>query len=499
MNSRPQALVVVLLVWAAIYLPALGSLEIKGEEGRRILPAVQMIETGDYIVPKVGSEPYLRKPPLINWLVAVSFKIFGQRNEWTARLPSVLCVLAVALVFITVARVSLGATGSTVAALIWLTSFGMIEKGRLIEIEALYVSLFAIAFVCWLSWWEEERSLWLTWIVPWIFLGLGWLAKGPTHLFFFYAIVIAVLWRSRELRTIWNVPHLIGLIIMISIFAAWAIPLVKMTRGGHVAQVWTRQFSGRLAGVGFNFGGWVLNIPRSLGYFLPWLFFVPLLAGTSFRADGKTDIADVGRDRRSRLQRAARRRIDVARGLVWGIAIPLIIVDLIPGSLPRYTMPLLAPFAWLLGSILTAETVKWPRWLGGRTFSLKHRQRAIALLAIATCAAVCAYALAIIPRLHARQKVKTIAAKIEAVVPGADRLYAVDPDYQPFLFYVRRPIVYVRRVADLPRDTSYFLVQPNNESAAETARQWLPEFPRRVLSIQDYRGRRVSVFVIDKR
>ena len=110
MVSRSQALLIILLVWAAIYLPALGSLEIKGEEGRRILPAVRMIETGDYVVPKVGSEPYLRKPPLINWLVAASFKIFGQRNEWTARLPSVLCVLAVALVFITVARRSLGAT-----------------------------------------------------------------------------------------------------------------------------------------------------------------------------------------------------------------------------------------------------------------------------------------------------------------------------------------------------------------------------------------------------
>ena len=29
------------------------------------MPAVRMIETGDYVVPKVGSEPYLRKPPLI--------------------------------------------------------------------------------------------------------------------------------------------------------------------------------------------------------------------------------------------------------------------------------------------------------------------------------------------------------------------------------------------------------------------------------------------------
>ena len=482
MFLRFQALLIVLLVWAAIYLPALGSLEIKGEEGRRILPAVQMIDTGNYVVPKVGSESYLRKPPLINWLVAGSFKIFGQRNEWTARLPSVLCPLAVALVFITVARRSLGPTGSTVAALIWLTSFGMIEKGRLIEIEALYVSLFAIALVCWLSWWEEKRSPWLTWLVPWIFLGLGWLAKGPMHLFFFYAIVVALLWRARELRTIWNIPHLIGLVVMVAIFAAWAIPLVKMTDGAHVAQVWSRQFSGRLAGEGFDFGRWALNIPRSLGYCLPWLFFVPLLRGARFSSDSERS-----------------RRINILHGLSWGIVIPLVITDLIPGSLPRYTMPLLAPFAWLLASILTAETVTWPQWLGGKTFSLKDRQRAIALLGIATCACVCIYAVGIVPRLQARQKVKTIAAQIEAVVPVSERLYAVDPDYQPFLFYLRRPIVYVSRVADLPDDARYFLVQPNNEGAAERAQQWLPTSPRRVLSIQDYRGRKVSVFAIDKR
>ncbi|PYL74860.1 MAG: hypothetical protein DMF27_13630, partial [Verrucomicrobia bacterium] len=79
---------VVLLVWAAIYLPGLGSLEIRGEEGRRILPAVTMLQTGNYLVPYVGSEPYFRKPPLINWIVAASFKLTGVRSEWTARLPS---------------------------------------------------------------------------------------------------------------------------------------------------------------------------------------------------------------------------------------------------------------------------------------------------------------------------------------------------------------------------------------------------------------------------
>src|SRR6185503_18849103 len=132
--SRAPAFAFVLLCWAAIYLPGLGTLEIKGEEGRRILPAVTMLETGNFLVPQVGSEPYFRKPPLVNWLVAASFKLTGVRNEWTARLPSVLSVLFVALTFITVARAPLGPTASLFAALMWLANFGIIEKGRLIEI-----------------------------------------------------------------------------------------------------------------------------------------------------------------------------------------------------------------------------------------------------------------------------------------------------------------------------------------------------------------------------
>src|SRR3954468_13733762 len=202
--SRAASFCLVIACWAAIYLAGLGSLEIKGEEGRRILPAVTMLDSGNYLVPQVGSEPYFRKPPLINWLVAASFKFTGIRNEWTARLPSVVLVLFVALAFLTIARASLGPVGSLMGALIWLANVGMIEKGRLIEIEALYVSLFGLALICWLSCWQQRRSGWLTWTVPWIFLGLGILAKGPVHLVFFYAVVVALLYREGQLRQLWG-------------------------------------------------------------------------------------------------------------------------------------------------------------------------------------------------------------------------------------------------------------------------------------------------------
>src|SRR5207247_8117871 len=115
-----------------------------------------------------------------------------------------------ALAFVTVARASLGANGSLVAAFIWMVNFGMIEKGRLIEIEALYVSLFGLAMICWLHGYHQQKSPWRIWIVPSVFLGLGMLSKGPVHLFFFYSVVAAVLYREGDLRKLWHPAHLFG-------------------------------------------------------------------------------------------------------------------------------------------------------------------------------------------------------------------------------------------------------------------------------------------------
>src|SRR5213594_319714 len=248
MNSRIQALVIVLLVWSVVYLPALGSLAVKGEEGRRILPAIEMLKTGDYVVPQVGSKPYFRKPPLVNWLVAMSFKFFGVRNEWAARLPSALAVLAVAIAFVTVARVSLGPKGSMTAALIWLTNIGMIEKGRLIEIEGLYVSLCGLAIIFWLSFWTQKKSAWVIWLPASIFLGLGMLAKGPTLLVFFYGIALAILWQNKNWRLLFHPAHFVALAIMLGIFGAWAVPFAKTTTMQLAMHKWSIQFSERLSG-----------------------------------------------------------------------------------------------------------------------------------------------------------------------------------------------------------------------------------------------------------
>src|SRR5881398_871007 len=318
MNSRLRAVLVVLLVWAVIYLPALGSLAIKGEEGRRILPAIGMLKSGNYIVPEVGGNPYFRKPPLVNWMVAASFRIFGVRNEWTARLPSAVAVLAVAIALVTVARASLGPRGSIIAALVWMTNIGMIEKGRLIEIEALYVSLCGLATIFWLSCWVQKKSPWLIWIPPSIFLGLGLLAKGPTHLVFFYAVVVAVLWRAKDWRLLLHPAHFAALAIILVIPAAWAIPFLHSITTQVAMDKWSSQYTGRLKGIDFKFVSWIQNIPRGIMYFMQWILLFPFARFSKFHDESHRHLAPA---------------------LAWGIAVPFVAVNLVPGSVARYSMP----------------------------------------------------------------------------------------------------------------------------------------------------------------
>jgi 4-amino-4-deoxy-L-arabinose transferase-like glycosyltransferase len=472
MNSRLQAVFVVLLVWAMIYLPGLGSIAIKGEEGRRILPAVRMLETGNYIVPQVGSNPYYRKPPLVNWLVAASFKIFGVRNEWTARLPSAVSVLAVAIAFATVARASLGPRSSIIAALIWMTNIGIIEKGRLIEIEAVYVSLCGLAIVFWLSFFLQKKSAWLLWLPPSVFLGLGLLAKGPTLLVFFYGIVVAVLAYSKDWRLLVHPAHFVALAVMLGIAAGWAIPFVHNTTAQLAIDKWSAQYTGRLKGVDFKFFSWIQNIPRGLIYFLPWLLLFPFA-------------------RFSRLQTESRQRL--ARTLSWGTAVPFVVVNLAPGAVARYSMPAIVPASWLLAVFCVDNALEWPRrWRRG---DRDWARVVAAFVALGLVIGAIGYPLTAVI-LKNRQEVKKAAAQINALVPANETLYAVNPDYQPVFFYLNAPVKYVSYIKHLPDNTQYFLVQSSDEAEATNPEKFIPRRAYVIARIHTHGQRAVILFKV---
>jgi hypothetical protein len=261
--------------------------------------------------------------------------------------------------------------------------------------------------------------------------------------------------------------------IMLGIFAAWAIPYLQITAGMSVAHAWSRQFSGRLLGEDFKLLGWIWNIPRGLGYFLPWILILPF---------PRAEFVDES-DRR------------LARGLGWGIAGSFLALSLIPGSLPRYTMPLIAPMCWLTASLLCAERLDMPRWLEWRIPAfVRPKLRLPFVVALLAVGSLAVYAVVVMPQLQLRQKVKTLAAQIEQNVPAGETVFAVNPDFQPFLFYVHRPLLYVDRIDELPFRTNFFLVRSGKENDAMSTKQFLPRHAVPVLRIRDYRNWETILF-----
>ena len=345
-----QALFVV-LGWGLLYLPALGTRELQGEEARRALPGRTMLQTGDWVVPRSAGKIYNRKPPLINWAIAGAIKVAGKMNEWTVRLPSTLAVLALALTVLLAGRVWLGDAGGFLAACICLSNAGILSKGRLAEIEALYLALFGMALVVWLAAWWRQRP-WLAWLGGMLLMGVGFLAKGPVHLWYFYAIVIGVLWAEGRLRELLTLRHGAGVAVFVAVLLPWALANSARNPQQDSGRVWANQVTHRLGFSEFDFVNWLLQVPQSLFNFAPWVVLLPLAWSRKVNAQ----LPQLGR------------RGQWLRGLRAGLVVGFFVIALLPSSRPRFMVPLNVAAAVLavecFSLLAAAERGKWLRhWL----------------------------------------------------------------------------------------------------------------------------------------
>ena len=349
----------------------------------------------------------------------------------------------------------------------------MIEKGRLIEIEGLYVSLSGLAIIFWLSFWNQNKSAWLIWVPASIFLGLGMLAKGPTHLLFFYGIVLGVLWQTKNWRLLFHPAHLVALAIMLGIFSAWAVPFARAMTIQQTIHNWSIQFSGRLKGTEFHFLSWVLNIPRALIYFLPWLILLPFVRFSKFQDDKQRQLA---------------------RALAWGMAVPFLVVNLVPGAVARYSMPYLVPASWLLAMSYAGDALQMPNKIP----LMNERALARVITAFVGLGLVIGgigYPVTALA-LRNRQRVTVAASALNAALPPDETVYVVDPRYVPVLFYLKTPLEYVSTIEKLPADTHYFLVRARDEKEAATTQKWAPRKARPIARATDYTKREMILFEV---
>lgn len=515
-TTRPtltQVLAVTVLIWASIYLPGLGSVELKHEEPRRALPAVHMMATGDWLVPRVGEVPYLRKPPLLNWLIAGMFKLTGGRSEWAVRLPSVLATLVLALGIVIFGQCWLGRLGGLIASICFLTNLAVLESGRLAELEAVYICLTGLALVVWLARWYRGITGLRLWVWPAILLALGLLTKGPTHLIFFYGVIIPVLIWGNDLKLLVRPAHGLALLLMLVVFSLWAIPC-SFAVGQHdplgVWQFWIHQITSRASEAeAFRVQTWLLNFPQTLKNFLPWTPLLILLWTSGIEPETMTVTKETAPGRF--------RAQAIFYGSSLGMVITCLLMCVLPGGSPRYIYPLFAVPCLLLGQVfvqgksnpLTLEYLKWWRWINavlivagalavlaipfiaginpgslaalaigigimilarvtqrlpelsaGEPKPIELAARAALITGLVFAAGMITYGAAIVPRVNGMSTngFREVAARIRGTIPAGAILWVQENEYKPFWYYLEPDVRYFLSVSDIPAAARYFLL-----------------------------------------
>ena len=128
---REWELLALALVTAAIYGARLTTLPIRGEETRRAEVATEILQTGDWIVPRQQGQPFLSRPPLGSYPIAVLEMLLGTGSLLAVRLPSVIATWLTTILIYGYSRQFLSRLGALTAGFAFATMGMVLQLGRL--------------------------------------------------------------------------------------------------------------------------------------------------------------------------------------------------------------------------------------------------------------------------------------------------------------------------------------------------------------------------------
>jgi len=279
------AFLILFLFGIILHLPFIGEKEFQGEEGRRVLIALQMLENNEFLIPKLFDKPYFNKPPLFNWALAGVFLITKNYSEFVARAFSSFCLILASLFLVFVWQQILIKSQekfrkfSIVAILlpgvILLTTPEVIDKAIRAEIDGFYTMLITIAIYSWFYLYEVKNKKTSAYLVSGIFLGLGILTKTFQALVFFYLALLPYLVFKKRLKELLSIHHFLGIFTYLGVFSLWAIPASLKIGIKPFLTAWINEYlsSGKAQEMSFSQHFRAYTIFAFLGY-SPWLWFL---------------------------------------------------------------------------------------------------------------------------------------------------------------------------------------------------------------------------------
>ncbi len=188
--------------------------------------ARNMLQSGDWVTPRLDGIAYLEKSPLKYWMIAVSFLIFGA-HDWAARIPIALCTVALCWVTALFGAWAFGRRAGMYSGLVLATSVGLFLFTRILIPDAiltLSITLALWALLRTLEDGERHPTIWA--MVMWASMGTGLLLKGLIAAVFPVAAGMLYLWLTKQLfvkRTWARLRPATGTLLFLLIAAPWHV------------------------------------------------------------------------------------------------------------------------------------------------------------------------------------------------------------------------------------------------------------------------------------
>ncbi len=436
----------------------------------------EMLESGDYIVPRFNYQVSEQKPPLTYWLACLSYRLFGI-NELSVRLPGAIAGVGIILFTFGIGATLFSVRAGLLAAAMTALTARVFFLARRLSTDALLI-FFLTAAAYFLIRGIQRRSS-VAWALAYFFAGLGFLTNGPSALLIPGAAFL--LWMIRAPEKCRGGTHLgLGLLILAIVLLPWSAVALRACGRAGISHFFLTEIFGWSAGnplgpaqsllfyvpVYFvDFFPWSvlslatlcilwqnrknLAIAASLPYGFPaaWCLSVFVLFSFSKNKQGgcfallypMMSVLMAGVLERF-LNRAGREDTDPERALllrtflatsVFGLALALL-PALIPGAIisdaPR-VLHFVPSFLFLFAS----AALGWNALRGSVSGSL-------ASIVVSLLAAYMVFCIAFVPALEPAQPVRTICREIQAAAHPGDEAGYFRTSVPGMAFYLRRPI-----------------------------------------------------------
>jgi hypothetical protein len=358
-SSYRWALFVVLLLFGIVYISSLTSPALLDDaDASHSEAAREMYARGDYVTLHINGVRYLEKAPLIYWLVAFGFHVFGV-GELAVRLPSALAMFLLMLLAYRWSRRAFSERVGIYAALFVATTVGFYLFSRILIPEAVLSLLIAASLWFLLTALEPDGDAW-RWYAGYACVALAVLAKGLIGVIFVCAIMVSFVVLTGDWRR-WREFHLFsGTLLFLLIAAPWHL-LAGFRNKGFFWFYFVNEHFLRFLGKRYPkdysklpaYLYWTLH----LAWLFPWSMYFPLVLKDSWQKL-RSKVAVARFDARSRL-------------LFWLWSGIILVFFAFSTNQEYYTFPAYFPLIVLLALAVSSSEVdeagKRSGWLIGAT------------------------------------------------------------------------------------------------------------------------------------